>query len=92
MQENVRDDDASDAEAFGFGMTDLEEQLAMPDGDGLRRRLIERFSKLDQNLTRELAVGVAPDRYRELEILRRALASARTVLVMFKTQTPFRQS
>ncbi len=91
MQEKVRDDEAADAEVFGFGMTDLEEQLAVPGGDELRQSLIERFSELDQTLAREQAVGVVPERSREIEILRRALASARTVLININKQLSFRQ-
>ncbi len=74
------------APEFDFGMTDLEERLAVRDGFLLRATILERLAELGRETRARLEEGIQPDEYAIEETTYAALAAAYDVISQFPTK------
>lgn len=72
-------------ETAGFGMTDLEEALRGPDGERVRDETLARLDARLATVSAAIDAGLGPDVYDDAVAIRRALASARDVVLRFPT-------
>lgn len=72
-------------EAAGFGITDLEEALRGPDGRRVQEQILARLAARLAAVSSAIDQGLGAGVYDDALAIRRALASARDVVLRFPT-------
>lgn len=78
---------SSESQTGLFAVTELEGKLRGPDGPALRNRLVGRFDSLIKDLNAYMSSGPAPADYAGAEVVLKAIAAAREVVVSIPTGT-----
>jgi hypothetical protein len=77
----------ADENLSGFGMTELEEQLAGENGRKIQEEIAQRLRDRGTELQKKMDEGLEPSVYQTYEKVYRSLAAAHEIVVSFPVAT-----